>query len=85
MRKRREGVTHPDRNAQFEPINQTADEYPTSGGPVISVDTKKKELPKLHHTTFQKLCAAGIVDITDVPTDFKLNGLQQRGGCPAGS
>ena len=36
------------------------------------------ELPKLHHATFQKLCAAGIVDITDVPTDFKLNGLQQR-------
>lgn len=36
------------------------------------------ELPKLHHATFKKLCAAGIVDITDVPTDFKLNGLQQR-------
>ena len=36
------------------------------------------ELPKLHHATFQKLCAAGTVDITDVPTDFKLNELQQR-------
>ena len=44
MRKRREGVTHPDRNAQFEHINQTADEYLTSGEPVISVDTQKKEL-----------------------------------------
>ena len=44
VRKRREGVTHPDRNAQFEHINQTADEYLTSGEPVISVDTKKKEL-----------------------------------------
>ena len=44
VRKRREGVTHPDRNAQFEHIDQTADEYLTSGEPVISVDTKKKEL-----------------------------------------
>ena len=44
VRKRREGVTHPDRNAQFEHINQTADAYLTSGEPVISVDTKKKEL-----------------------------------------
>ena len=44
VRKRREGVTHPDRNAQFEHINQTADEYLTSGEPVMSVDTKKKEL-----------------------------------------
>ena len=43
VRKRREGVTHPDRNAQFEHINQTADEYLTSGEPVISVDTKKKK------------------------------------------
>jgi hypothetical protein len=31
VRKRPEGVTHPVRNAQFEHINQTADEYPTSG------------------------------------------------------
>ena len=38
------GATHPDRNAQFEHINQTADEYLTSGQPVIAVDTKKKEL-----------------------------------------
>ena len=43
-RKRQEGATHPDRNAQFEHINRTADEYLTAGQPVISVDTKKKEL-----------------------------------------
>ena len=43
-RKRQEGATHPDRNAQFEHINQTADEHLTAGQPVISVDTKKKEL-----------------------------------------
>ena len=43
-RKRQEGATHPDRNAQFEHINQTADEHLTAGQPVVSVDTKKKEL-----------------------------------------
>ena len=44
VRKRREGATHPDRNAQFEHINATADRLLTAGEPVISVDTKKKEL-----------------------------------------
>ncbi len=43
-RKRHEGTTHPDRNAQFEHINATADRFLQSHQPVISVDTKKKEL-----------------------------------------
>ena len=44
VRKRREGASHPDRNAQFEHINATAEEYLSQSQPVISVDTKKKEL-----------------------------------------
>lgn len=44
VRKRNEGASHPDRNAQFEHINATAQEYLLQGQPVISVDTKKKEL-----------------------------------------
>ena len=44
MRKTREGTSHPDRNAQFEHINATADGCLQRGQPVISVDTKKKEL-----------------------------------------
>ena len=43
-RKRQEGATHPDCNAQLEHINQTADEHLAAGQPVVSVDTKKKEL-----------------------------------------
>jgi transposase len=43
-RKRREGASHPDRNAQFEYINAAAAGYLERGQPVISVDTKKKEL-----------------------------------------
>jgi hypothetical protein len=42
--KAREGESHPDRNAQFEHINATAEELIARGQPVISVDTKKKEL-----------------------------------------
>jgi len=39
-----EGNAHPDRNAQFEFINREAAECIVGGNPVISVDTKKKEL-----------------------------------------
>lgn len=39
-----EGKGHPDRNAQFEFINQKAEAALLAGQPVISVDTKKKEL-----------------------------------------
>ena len=38
------GESHPDRNAQFEHINDTAKIFMADGQPVISVDTKKKEL-----------------------------------------
>ena len=44
VQKTREGTSHPDRNAQFEQINGTAARFLASGQPVISVDTKKKEL-----------------------------------------
>jgi hypothetical protein len=39
-----EGSRHPDRNEQFEYINRKAKRYLKQGEPVISVDTKKKEL-----------------------------------------
>jgi hypothetical protein len=39
-----EGAGHPDRNAQFEHINHRVRQYLRKGDPVISVDTKKKEL-----------------------------------------
>jgi hypothetical protein len=39
-----EGATHPDRDAQFGYLNTQATEYLAAGEPVISVDTKKKEL-----------------------------------------
>ena len=39
-----EGSSHPDRNAQFEHINNKVKNYQAGELPVISVDTKKKEL-----------------------------------------
>jgi len=44
VRKTREGASHPDRNAQFEHINATADDFAQRNQPVVSVDTKSKEL-----------------------------------------
>lgn len=39
-----EGGHHPDRNAQFEYVNAQTKKFLAQGLPVISVDTKKKEL-----------------------------------------
>jgi hypothetical protein len=39
-----EGNQHPDRNAQFEYVNARTKSFLAKGLPVISVDTKKKEL-----------------------------------------
>ena len=39
-----EGRQHPDRDAQFNHLNDTADAFIGDGQPVISVDSKKKEL-----------------------------------------
>ncbi len=43
-RKTREGQQHPDRDAQFRYINQQVKRFQSRGQPVVSVDTKKKEL-----------------------------------------
>ena len=43
-RKTREGKEHPDRDAQFKYINRRVRQFQRRGQPVVSVDTKKKEL-----------------------------------------
>ncbi len=43
-RKTREGSSHADRNAQFEYINRCVLAFQKQGEPVVSIDTKKKEL-----------------------------------------
>lgn len=43
-RKTYEGKTHPDRDLQFDHINDTVTDFQRKGQPVVSVDAKKKEL-----------------------------------------
>jgi hypothetical protein len=43
-RKTHEGVAHPDRDAQFQHVNQRVLAYQRAKQPVVSVDAKKKEL-----------------------------------------
>src|ERR1700680_3831702 len=42
--KTREGPQHPNRDAQFQYLNRQVKAFRRTGDPIISVDTKKKEL-----------------------------------------
>ena len=54
-----EGTSHPDRNAQFEHINAHVTDRLAKGEPVISVDTKKKELIGCFKNNGQTWCPKG--------------------------
>jgi transposase len=58
-RKRLEGAQHADRNAQFEYINETVHQQLDANEPVISVDTKKKELVGPYKNGGRELRAKG--------------------------
>jgi hypothetical protein len=67
-----EGAQHPDRNAQFEHINAKAQDRIDRGIPVISVDTKKKELVGNFKNGGQEWHPEGepeLVDVHDFPGD----------------
>lgn len=67
-----EGAQHPDRNAQFERINGKSEDCIKRGIPVISVDTKKKELVgnfKNGGREWQPQGEPGLVDVHDFPGD----------------
>jgi hypothetical protein len=67
-----EGAQHPDRNAQFEHINAKAQDRIDRGIPVISVDTKKKELVgnfKNGGREWQPEGEPELVDVHDFPGD----------------
>jgi hypothetical protein len=58
-RKRLEGAQHPDRNAQFEHLNETIRRQFDANEPVISVDTKKKEMVGSYRNGGAELRAQG--------------------------
>ena len=67
-----EGTQHPDRDAQFEHINAKAQACVERGTPVISVDTKKKELVgnfKNAGREWQPQGEPEMVDVHDFPGD----------------
>jgi hypothetical protein len=67
-----EGAQHPDRNAQFEHINATAEDCLGQGVPFISVDTKKKELVgnfKNAGLEWQPKDTPELTDVHDFPSD----------------
>ena len=67
-----EGNQHPDRDAQFRHINATAETCLATGVPVISVDTKKKELVgnfKNGGREWQPKDEPELVDVHDFPQD----------------
>jgi hypothetical protein len=68
-----EGSSHPDRNAQFEHINAKVVEQLVAGNPVISVDTKKKELVGEFKNGGRELRPKGNpekVNVHDFPTEL---------------
>lgn len=71
-RKSTGGTSHPDRNAQFEHINAVATEFLERRQPVISVDTKKKELVgdfKNGGREWQPKATPERVQVHDFPSD----------------
>jgi hypothetical protein len=67
-----EGAQHPDRNAQFEHINAQAEQCIERATPVISVDTKKKELVGNFANAGREWQPEGepeLVDVHDFPGD----------------
>src|SRR6202011_2694841 len=65
-----EGSSHPDRNAQFEHIHQKVRRFLKQGQPVISVETKKKEL---------------VIGFKNGGRELRLKGPRNRCGCMTSS
>lgn len=68
--KTREGAQHPDRDAQFRHVNKVARRAVDAGEPVISVDTKKKELVGDFHNAGREWRPKGEPELVRVH-DFK--------------
>jgi hypothetical protein len=64
--KRREGAQHPDRNAQFDNVNEKVRAQLDDKEPVISVDTKKKELVGDFKNAGRELCPKGQPEVVNV-------------------
>ncbi len=73
-RKTREGESHPDRNAQFEHIHGQVEAFRADRQPVVSVDTKKKELVGDFKNVGRELRPKGDPELVQTH-DFPIPGL----------
>jgi len=81
--KTREGPQHPDRDAQFRYLNRQVKTFRRAGEPVISVDTKKKELVGNYKNGGREWQAKG-TPINVRVHDFKQAARKDRSEWPAG-
>ena len=65
-RKTQEGLSHPDRNAQFLHIHETSSAFQKRGDPVISIDTKKKEIIGNHKNVGKEWAPKGMPQKVEV-------------------
>ena len=85
-RKKHEGSSHPDRNAQFEHINAQVKAAQAAGQPVISVDTKKKELIGNFRNSGSDYRPKGCpIDVNMHDFKDKAHGIYDPTALPAGS
>jgi hypothetical protein len=64
--KTREGTQHPDRDEQFRYLNRQVKNFRRDGSPVISVDTKKRELVGAFKNTGRRWLPQGKADAVSV-------------------
>src|ERR1022692_1784094 len=79
--KTKEGPQHPNRDAQFRYINRQVRAFRRSGDPVISVDTKKKELVgafKNGGRTWRRKGKPRQVNVHDFPSQSQGKGNRVR-------
>jgi len=67
------GISHPDRDAQFQFIAARLKTFQEQSQPVISVDTKKKELGKLHKNGGDNAKGAFYAPFLKFPTKVSYN------------
>jgi transposase len=76
--KTKEGGKHPDRNKQFEYINEKSKSFMSSGNPVISIDAKKKEIVGNYKNTGKSLHKK------QTPTNVKVYDFEMSKATPYG-
>lgn len=77
-KKTQEGGKHPDRNQQFEYINELGKKHIKAGNPVISIDTKKRDQIGNYKNVGKSLCKK------QTPTEVNVYDFKTKKAVPYG-